>query len=145
MKKLFELLGKNKRNEDIKLISETGDNLVNFIKYYEKSGNKYIPIFGYNTPHVLKIATELGRFGIIYHIQGYSVDRGVSYTMFHGEMKLDIVIKPLENIILCEIFENGQKVKELYINKESYNRLNKIVKKRNIRPNSSLNIPSFMR
>lgn len=145
MKKLFELFGKNKRNEEIKLIFEVGDNLVNFIKYYEKSKRSFVLTFGYNTSYPLRYTNNSGKFGIIYQIEGHSVDKGLNYTSYHGETKLDIFVKPTENMIICEIFEDGHKVKELYINKESYIKLNKIINKLKIKPKSSLNIPSFIK
>ena len=147
-KKLFELKGKNIRREDIRLIFEVEENGVNLIKYYEKWGKSFRLAFGYNTPYNIKIYTEVGRFGVVYLIktQPSSVGRGIDYGMYHGDITVQIIVKPISGeIFICEIFENSQKVKELYLDKESYDKLGKIIKKKGIRPNTSLNIPSFMR
>lgn len=147
VKKLFELRGKNRRNENIKLIFEIGNNAVNYIKYLEKSGKLYHIIFGYNTPHPLKFSSASDRFGVTYFIQAqpHSVDKGINYSMYHGEHTLEIVVKPHEHLITCNIYENGQMVKELYINKESYNNLSKVINKNNVRQKFSYNIPSFIK
>ena len=147
VKKLFELKGKNYRKEDIRLIFEVEDNGVNLIKYFEKWGKSFRLIFGYNTPYHIKINTEVGRFGVVYLIQTQpsSVGKGIIYGMYHGNDTVQIIVKPTSLGIISEVFENSQKVKELYLDKESYDKLGKITKKKGIRPNTSLNIPSFMR
>lgn len=144
MKKILEIRGKNRRSEDIKLTFETESNGVNYINYFEKYGTKYNYIFGWNTPYQLKYTTDSGRFGTTYFIQSQigSATKGHTYGMYHGDNTVQIQIKPSENGIYANIYENGQMIKELYISKDSYNKLGV---SRLFKIRSLSKIPNFMK